>query len=137
MGWVSGVLKRSLRFTFFFLPAFQIDLSPKRLIRRHYAFFGYIVSYQILWHPFRLVIKDFDWYAENRAELLDNLIVRWFATSSLDVVKVRKRDWNAVVLFELCRQFFQGKLERFASGSNVLSETDHLLRHILCSQISR
>ena len=27
--------------------------------------------------------------------------------------------------------------ERFASGGNVLSETDHLLRHILCSQISR
>jgi hypothetical protein len=80
------------------------------LISRHYAFFGYIISDQIRRHPFGLVIKVFNRDAENCTELLDNLVARWFAAPGLDVVQIGKRDQNAVILFELCRQIFRVSL---------------------------
>jgi hypothetical protein len=118
-----------------FFPPARIELAPKCLVGRKYSFLGYIVSFEIGGHPFRPKIKNVGWNLENCGKLFDKLIVRWIALSGLNVVEIRKRDGNAIVLFELQRDGFLRELESFAAGGDVLSETGHLLRSILFSRM--
>lgn len=112
---------------FLFLPARCPDFSPERLIGGKYSFFRGIVLFEIGRHPFRMKVKNLHRYAQDCADLLNNLITWRSAPPFFDIEQIGIRDVSAIAFLNLCRHVFSRELERFAARGDVLSETRHFL----------